>query len=123
MGKIQNVLSSQVRMIESQREVKIKSRSIFKTQFFREEKFNLALDLSETEGLTVLEEGQFANMYFLAEVMLPISIVEIRKNAFNDCYPRINYAGTKKQWKKIKIDKEGNETLLNAKINYEYNAK
>lgn len=123
MGKIQNVLSSQVRMIESQREVKIKSRSIFKTQFFREEKFNLALDLSETEGLTVLEEGQFANMYFLAEVMLPISIVEIRKNAFNDCYPRINYAGTKKQWKKIKIDKEGNETLLNAKINYEYKTK
>ena len=29
----------------------------------------------------------------------------------------------KKQWKKIKIDKEGNEILLKTKINYEYKAK
>lgn len=123
MGKINNILSSQLKEIESQKEIKDQKRPVFKTAFFREKKLNLALDLSETEGLTILEQGQFKNLYFLAEVILPTSIVEIRKNAFNDCYPRINYAGTKKQWKKIKIDKEGNETLLNAKINYEYKAK
>ena len=124
MGKINNALSSQLKEIESQKEIKARNHPAFKIAFFREEKLNLALDLSETEGLTILEQGQFKNLYFLAEVILPTSIVEIKKNAFHNCgFMTINYTGTKKQWKKIKIDKEGNEILLKTKINYEYKAK
>lgn len=124
MGKINNALSSQLKEIESQKEIKAQNHPAFKIAFFREKKLNLALDLSETEGLTILEQGQFKNLYFLAEVILPTSIVEIKKNAFHNCgFMTINYTGTKKQWKKIKIDKEGNEILLKTKINYEYKAK
>lgn len=123
MGKIQNVLSSKIMGIELKKEILALGTPLSKAIFFREKKLNLFLDLSETEGLTVIEDSQFLNVYFLSGITLPTSIVEIKKNAFNNCYTTINYTGTKKQWKKIKIDKVGNETLLNAKINYEYKTK
>lgn len=83
----------------------------------------LALDFSEAEGLTELEDGYFWGWYLLSEITLPKTLIEIKSNAFNSCNPIINYTGSKKEWKKIKIDKEGNKTLLKAKINYDYKEK
>lgn len=86
---------------------------------------NLSLDFSETEGLTKIEQGYFLGFYLIREITLPTTLTEIEEHAFHLCNPMpiINYTGTKAQWKKIWINKDGNEDLLKAKINYDYKAK
>lgn len=103
--------------------VKLHDRQLNLNPSKKDSYLKLALDFSEAEGLTELEEGYFWGWYLLSEITLPKTLIEIKSNAFNSCNPIINYTGSKKEWKRIKIDKEGNKTLLKAKINYDYKAK
>jgi len=108
MGKIRDAASSNL----NQKQYK----------YLDDIKLRLSLDLSEAEGLTILDDLYFKQGWcFIQEITLPSSLVEIKDGAFFHWEnPVINYTGTKKQWKKIKIDKKDNETLLKAKINYNY---
>ena len=53
----------------------------------------------------------------LKEVVLPSSVTEIFEMTFAQCpkLTRINYGGTKSEWKKIKVE-EGNEQLTKATV-------
>ena len=76
------------------------------------------------EGITVIEVSTFSYCSSLERVVIPESVTEIQYYAFSDCskLTEVYYRGTKKQWKKIKIDKagKGNKYLLKAKIHYEW---
>ena len=47
-------------------------------------------------------------------------LTRLSKGAFSNCSSlnEVNYKGTEEQWKKIKIDDDGNFWLTNAKRNY-----
>ena len=66
------------------------------------------------DGIEKLGNGAFANCLRLKVVSLPISVKEIGFNCFFNCVSleRINYAGTKAQWRKIK---RGSNWLTKAK--------
>lgn len=51
---------------------------------------------------------------------LSTNITKIEENAFLDCNNITNIwvKGTEKQWKKVKIDKKGNQSLLKATVQY-----
>ncbi|WP_294428364.1 CsgG/HfaB family protein [uncultured Treponema sp.] len=57
----------------------------------------------------------------LKSVTIPASLTSIGNEVFKVCdsLETVNYRGTKKQWKSIKIGKD-NKPLTKAKINYEY---
>lgn len=58
----------------------------------------------------------------LINVTIPDSVTSIDSSAFKDCtsLKTVNYAGSKNDWKKIKIDNrdKGNKPLLEAEIIY-----
>ena len=65
-------------------------------------------------GIEVLGNGAFSNCLNLKVVSLPTSIKEIGFNCFFNCtsLERLNYAGSKEEWKKIK---RGSNWLAKAK--------
>lgn len=65
-------------------------------------------------AVTKLGPGAFANCVNLKVVSIPKSVVEIGENCFFNCasLERINYAGTKLEWSKIK---RGSNWLARAK--------
>lgn len=74
------------------------------------------------EGVTEIGYSAFGNCTSLASITIPASVTTIKLYAFNGCksLKNVYYAGSKKQWKKINIQKEyhGNDPLLKAKIEY-----
>ena len=78
-------------------------------------------ELTVPDGQTEIEECAFAGYFSLMKVTIPESVTKIGKDAFVNCKYGIivRYRGTKKQWKKIKIE-DGNTVLKNALIFYEY---
>ncbi|MBR4600705.1 MAG: leucine-rich repeat protein, partial [Treponema sp.] len=82
--------------------------------------YQISLDLSEAKT----EKLWFSGCGNLISIILPSDINEVPDGAFEDCesLKTVNYCGSKKQWKSIKIGKD-NKPLLNAKINYDYKAK
>ena len=76
-----------------------------------------SLDLSEVEGLTKISSGTFSKCYALCSIALPNSITLIENNAFSDCIrlEKVNFAGSKKQWKNIVVY---DETLKKTKITF-----
>ena len=81
------------------------------------------------ESITKIHTGTFVSCTSLTSIVLPESITEIHTAAFLSCtsLKTVNFRGSKKQWKNIKISKEkingdgnGNKALLKAKINYDY---
>lgn len=66
------------------------------------------------DGIEKLGNGAFANCLRLKVVSLPVSVKEIGFNCFFNCVSleRINYAGSKAQWRKIK---RGSNWLTKAK--------
>lgn len=55
----------------------------------------------------------------LEEVVIPVSVKEIGKDAFLNCnnITKVTFLGTKEEWKKVDIE-EGNESL--TKVNVEF---
>ena len=82
--------------------------------------YQISLDLSEAKT----EKLWFSGCGNLISIILPSDIKEVPEGAFEDCesLKTVNYCGSKKQWKSIKIGKD-NKPLLNAKINYNYKGK
>ena len=76
------------------------------------------------EGITAIEVSTFSYCSNLERVVIPESVTKIQYCAFMGCQKlaEVYYRGTKKQWKKIKIDKagKGNKYLLKAKIHFEH---
>lgn len=70
------------------------------------------------EGTTEIDYFAFYYCKKLESIKIPLSVTSIGLCAFSKCVTLfdIQYAGTKKQWRKIKIDKKnkGNAPLINA---------
>lgn len=77
------------------------------------------------KGVTKIESGLLSMCENLDEIVVHNGVSEICDFAFDFCrnFQTVNYEGTQQQWKEIKIGKECNEALLNAKINFNYVAK
>lgn len=56
----------------------------------------------------------FSGVSKIGKVTLPLSVTRIPDGFFGEEAHTIRYAGTKEQWEKISIGKEGNESLLNG---------
>lgn len=72
------------------------------------------------DGVTEIGEDIMAGCDTLTYVKIPKSVKKIKKGAFSDCdnLKTIYFAGTKAQWEKIRIEKEGNEDFLDADVEY-----
>ena len=68
------------------------------------------------DGVEEIGFDAFAYCKNLKSVTLPLSLKKIGSSAFEGCesLSEVKYAGTKKDWKKVNIDKEDNEFLINA---------
>ncbi len=73
-----------------------------------------------TDGVTSIGNYFFGICDSVTSIYVPVSITKINKQAFENCSSLRNvyYEGTKLQWEKIEISTDGNNYLLNAKINY-----
>ena len=73
---------------------------------------------SET-GIETFGEGAFQNTE-LKKIILPKTLKKIEKNCFYSCdvLTEIYYEGSPEEYKKIIIEEEGNEALLNANVYY-----
>ncbi len=82
-------------------------------------------EVSEIElprGAKVIKYAAFFNHAKLKRVNLPESLSEIEGSAFSLCpsLTDIYYQGTKKQWKKIKIDKGTAKDIKKVKLHFEW---
>ena len=70
----------------------------------------------------VISGSTFAGCDRLTSVTIPVSITSISNYAFEHCdsLATVNYRGTEEQWNAINIDKNRNDSLANATVNYNY---
>ena len=81
---------------------------------------NTSLEIANiADGVNELGIGAFSNCLRLKVVSIPASVKSIEANCFFNCckLKRINYAGTKQQWSKIKrgsnwLSKAGTSTVV-----------
>lgn len=78
-----------------------------------------------SEGVTRLESDVMASCESLEYVKIPSSVTAIQKGCFYGCdsLSDVYYEGSKEDWKKVKIDKEENDDLLEAKMHYSIEKK
>lgn len=72
------------------------------------------------EGITSIGEDVLAGCKELSTVSIPKSVKLIKKGGFSDCdeLKTVYFAGTKSEWKQIRVEKEGNEDFLDASVKY-----
>ena len=71
------------------------------------------------EGVTKIESSAFYSEFTPSRVVnMPKSVKEIKEYAFDCVVDEVNYNGSKEEWESIAIEEDGNENLLNAKINF-----
>ena len=77
-------------------------------------------NLVVAEGVTAIGTNAFASCTGLTVVTLPVTLTEIRENAFFGCeaLTEVNYAGEEKAWADLAIAETGNEPLLKVKPQY-----
>lgn len=73
-------------------------------------------------GVTAIVNYAFSYCTSLSSITIPDSVTSIGRWAFNYCYSLsdVYYTGTQTQWNNISIDEDGNSSLLNATIHYNY---
>lgn len=71
-------------------------------------------------SVTNIGDGAFSNCSSLTSITIPNSVISIGEWAFCNCtnLKDVYYTGTKAEWKKMDIDNNGNDDLLNATIHY-----
>jgi len=74
---------------------------------------------------TQIPYGAFYNCKNLTSITIPKTVSSIGKNVFLNCVSikKVLFNGTDEEWKKIKVETTGNETLLNADIYYNSNGE
>jgi hypothetical protein len=74
------------------------------------------------EGIKGLEYEGFNSCYNLKSIIIPKSLTNVGKDAFDYCYSLsdVYYAGSKNEWLENIDIEDGNETLLNARIYYNF---
>lgn len=79
------------------------------------------VNLVVPNGITDIYDSAFNSCSNLTSITLPVSITNIGYNAFMgcDCLKDVYFVGTEEQWNDISII-DGNETLLNATIHFNY---
>ncbi len=72
------------------------------------------------DGIVNIGSYVFGMCENMSSISIPLSLKAIDENAFVDATSLNNvyYSGTREQWNEIRISSEGNDYLLNAKINY-----
>ncbi len=72
------------------------------------------------DGIINIGSYVFGMCEKMSSISIPLSLEVIDENAFVDAssLKNIYYSGTQEQWNEIEISSEGNDFLLNAKINY-----
>lgn len=84
------------------------------------DEFDGLISVSFSDGITSIGEDVMAGCENLSEIYLPESIKTIKKGGFSDCdsLKTVYYAGTKEQYKQIRIEREGNEDYRDANTKY-----
>ena len=87
--------------------------------------FNHCTSLSSIvlpDGITVIEASAFNDCPQLSSIFLPSGLTTVGIGAFRGCTSLANvyYPGTEDQWNAITIAENGNESLTNATIHYNY---
>lgn len=79
---------------------------------------NAKYSVEFADGVTVLGQDVMAGCENLEAVYIPKSVTTIKKGCFSDCdnLKTIYYAGSKSQWKQIRIESEGNEDFEDASV-------
>ena len=76
------------------------------------------------EGVKTIEGQSFKDCTSLESVIIPNSVTTIEASAFSQCnaLKTVYYSGSQSEWESIDIssDYDGNKTLTNAKIEYNY---
>ncbi len=72
-----------------------------------------------TDGITSIGSYFFGRCESATSISIPVSVKKINKKAFEYCssLKNVYYAGTEAQWKEIVVISDGNDCLLNTKIN------
>ena len=73
-------------------------------------------------SVSAIKGSAFENCINISTITMTPSVTDIESNAFLNCLSisRINYTGNEGQMRNINIDTEGNETLINAGVYYDY---
>ena len=95
------------------------------TLAMRNQKHKIHLDLSAVQNLSSIPANAFSGLDNLVMITLPSNIQRISEYAFDKCKKLefVNFCGSKKQWKAIRIEKKGNKPLLRAERRYNYKSK
>ena len=85
--------------------------------------YNSLTDVTIPDSVTEIDNNAFNGCNSLTSITIPNSVKKIGEGAFF-CISltNVNYRGTKEQWERI-IIKDGNVSLKNAKINFNYTGK
>lgn len=78
------------------------------------------IGLNINDGVTEIGEDIMAGCDNLAYVKIPKTVKKIKKGAFSDCdkLNKVYFAGTKNEWKQIRIEEVGNDDFLDADVKY-----
>lgn len=78
------------------------------------------IGLNINDGVTEIGEDIMAGCDKLTYVKIPKTVTKIKKGAFSDCdnLKKVYFAGTKNEWKQIRIEEVGNEDFLEADVEY-----
>lgn len=73
-------------------------------------------------GVTTIDKDAFSDCTSLKTITIGKKLKTVGKRAFSGCsaLKKVNYAGSKSMWKKVKIESSGNKKLQSAKVVYNY---
>lgn len=80
------------------------------------------LKVKVPDGVTSIDDNAFYGCGGLASIIIPNSVTSIGTKAFYGCkfLTDIYYAGSEDEWNNIQLEADGNDSLLNATITYNY---
>ena len=85
----------------------------FGTVEYNNDKYSMLTNITIPDTITSIKENTFYYCVTLSSVTIPNTVTSIEKNAFLGCdsLVKINYNGTKEEWKAIKKDMSWNSSI------------